>query len=370
MPSPFLKRQHKLSQILTATNLDALALNPGPNLTLLTGLNFHLMERPVVAVFRAEAEVLLILPALERAKLANLPYKILAFPYTEDRAAWHTAFNQAIEVGGLNGKKIGIIPQRLRLLELRFLETAAPQAEFLSAESVAADLRMVKDASEIASMRQAAQCAQNALTATLSTFKIGMTERQFAAELVIQLLRHGSDPHLPFAPIVASGPHSANPHATPTDRKISTGDLLLVDWGANVGGYFSDITRTFAVGEVDAQMWEIAQIVGDANTAGRDAVRAGIPAGEVDTSTRQIISQAGYGERFIHRTGHGLGREGHEEPYIAAGSEQILEVGMTFTVEPGIYIPNLGGVRIEDDVVVTQEGCESLTDLPRELIQI
>ncbi len=371
----FLERQHKLAQILAANQLDALALNPGPNLTHLTGLNFHLMERPVVAVFRPGAEVLLILPELEQAKLAQLPFKLQAFPYSEDRAAWPKAFRQAVEVGGLDGKRVGVIGRRLRVLELRFLEEAAPQAEFISAEAELAELRMKKDASEITSMRQAAHCAQNALTAALTELQIGMTEREFASELVIQLLRHGSDPHLPFAPIVASGPNSANPHATPTDRKFAEGEVLLIDWGANIDGYFSDITRTFAMGEVDAQMRQIAKIVADANAAGREAARAGIPTGEVDRATRAIISQAGHGERFIHRTGHGLGREGHEEPYISAGNEQILQVGMTFTIEPGIYIPQVGGVRgggvrIEDDVVITPEGCESLTDLPRELIEI
>ncbi|MBS1250881.1 MAG: Xaa-Pro dipeptidase [Chloroflexi bacterium] len=372
MPSPILERQQKLSQILIDNHLDALALNPGPNLVHLTGLNFHLMERPTVAFFRPEAAPLLILPELEQGKLAQLPFELQPFPYTEDRATWPQAFRRAVDTGGLRAKRVGIIPNRLRVLELRFLEEAAPQATFVPAEEVAAALRMRKDPQEIEHMRQAAHIAQEALEATLSQFKIGITEREFAAELTTQLLRHGSDPHLPFSPIVASGPHSANPHATPTARTITEGDLLLVDWGANVEGYFSDITRTFAVGDVGDSLREIAGIVKEANAAGRAAARAGTPAGEVDQAARTVISRAGYGEHFIHRTGHGLGREAHEEPYIAAGSDQILEVGMTFTIEPGIYLPRVGsvrggGVRIEDDVVITPEGCESLTDLPREM---
>jgi len=366
----FLRRQQNLNKILAAQQFDALALNAGPNLTHLTGLHFHLMERPVVGFFLRGEQPLFVLPELEGAKLAELPFEFQAFPYSEDLASWPKAFRQAVEAGGLDGKRIGVISRRLRVLELRFMEGAAPQAEFVPAEEVAAELRMRKDAQEIEAMRKAAQCAQMAIQRTLSKLEIGMTEREFAAELTTQLLRGGSDPELPFSPIVASGPNSANPHATPTDRKFAKGEVLLVDWGASVDEYFSDITRTFAMGEVSAQMKEIARVVEQANTAGRKIARAGLAAGDVDQAVRDVIFQAGYGDFFIHRTGHGLGREGHEEPYISAGNAQIIETGMTFTIEPGIYIPQVGGVRIEDDVVITPEGCESLTDLPRELIKV
>jgi Xaa-Pro dipeptidase len=143
--------------------------------------------------------------------------------------------------------------------------------------------------------------------------------------------------------------------------------MLVIDWGASYNGYISDITRTFAVGEVESEMEQIATIVLQANTAGRLAIRPGVPAGEVDQAARSVIEAAGYGRFFTHRTGHGLGMEGHEEPYIRSGSDLPLAAGMTFTIEPGIYLPDRNGVRIEDDVVVTEQGMESLTDLPREL---
>jgi Xaa-Pro dipeptidase len=187
---------------------------------------------------------------------------------------------------------------------------------------------------------------------------------------VSQLLHHGSDPHLPFFPIVAFGPNTANPHAVPTDRELKIGDLVLIDWGANWGGYFSDITRTFAMGDVNPELEQIANFVLKANEAGRSKIRDGVSAKSVDQATREIIINAGYGDYFIHRTGHGLGRETHEEPYISQYEETILEPGMTFTIEPGIYLPNRGGVRIEDDIVVTKDGCISLTKLPRELSQL
>ncbi len=194
-----------------------------------------------------------------------------------------------------------------------------------------------------------------------------MTERDLAAELVLQLLRHGSEPTLPFAPLVAAGPNGANPHATPTERPITPGDLVIVDWGAAYQGYFSDLTRTLAVGEVAPELEHIATVVAEANAAGRRAVQPGSPAGAVDAAARHVIENAGYGPYFIHRTGHGLGMEVHEPPYLYGGNERPLVPGMTFTVEPGIYLPNRGGVRIEDDVVVTEDGGESLSTLPRTL---
>jgi Xaa-Pro dipeptidase len=144
--------------------------------------------------------------------------------------------------------------------------------------------------------------------------------------------------------------------------------MLIIDWGANVGGYFSDLTRTFSIGRPDEEMKNIAQIVHQANSAAREIAGPGVTAQEVDRAARRVIEDAGYGEFFIHRTGHGLGLEGHEAPYIRDGNMMALEPGMTFTIEPGIYLPGRGGVRIEDDVVVTDEGLHSFSNLPRDLI--
>jgi Xaa-Pro dipeptidase len=186
-----------------------------------------------------------------------------------------------------------------------------------------------------------------------------------ASELVLQLLRAGSDSEFPFSPIVAGGPNSANPHAVPTDRKLVAGDMLVVDWGATVDGYFSDLTRTFAVSKIEKEMAVIAGLVLNANAAGRAAARPGITAGSVDQAARAEIERGGYGAQFTHRTGHGLGMEGHEEPYIFGENKLILAEGMTFTIEPGIYLRGRGGVRIEDNMVITADGAESLSDMPR-----
>ncbi len=378
MPNPpdrptvdvFSKRQNSLIHALQSTNLSALALNPGASLIYLTGLHFHLSERPVIAIFSPGQPVHLILPELEQAKLLDLTYPVQAYPYGEDPQFWVDSFHSALVAAALDSSRIGVEPRQLRLLEFHLLMQAAPEAEYISAEDTLASLRSIKDSSEILAMRKAAQIAQIALQATLPSIRTSISERELASELTLQLLRAGSNSEIPFAPIVSSGPNSANPHASPSDRLLQAGDLLVLDFGAGHLGYISDITRTFALGKIDPEYAHIAQLVLEANTASRYLARPGISAHEVDQAARAIITAGGYGPYFTHRTGHGLGLESHEEPYIRQGNPLILQPGMTFTIEPGIYLPQRNGVRIEDDVVITSTGLESLTDYPREVIQL
>jgi len=366
-PLPYVTRQTRLATALVASGLDALALNAGPSLTYLTGLNFHLSERPAVAIFVPHEPISLIIPEFETGKYASHSFPAQIYPYSEDPATWAGAFQAACKATQLSGRRVGVEPRRFRVLELRLLEAGSPQTSFLSAEELVASIRMYKDDSEVAAMRQAVGVAQDALRATLPLIKPGVRERELASELTAQILRHGSDAELPFAPIFASGSNSANPHAFPTERQLASGDLLILDWGASVGGYFSDLTRTFTLGEPDPELAHIAQIVLEANTAARARAKPGVLAGQVDGAARSVIEKAGYGAYFTHRTGHGLGLEAHEEPYIRAGNRMSLEPGMAFTIEPGIYLPGRGGVRIEDNIVITATGSECLSDLPRGL---
>lgn len=369
-PNPieiYLHRHARLAEALARRELDALALNPGPSLTYLTGLNFHLMERPVTVLFAPGRPPLIVHPELEKAKIEALPYPVEAVAYGEAPAGWPAAFRSAMQQTGIRDGKIGVEPARMRLLEFHYLKEAAPEADFVFAEAALADLRLYKDPEEVRRMQQAVRIAQHALEATLPVIHVGISEREIASELMLQLLRHGSDAELAFTPIVSGGPNGANPHASPGERPLQAGDLLVIDWGATYGGYISDLTRTFAIGAVDAELERIAAIVGEANAAGRAAARPGIACQEVDRAARQVIAAAGYGEYFTHRTGHGIGMEAHEEPYMREGNEQILQPGMAFTVEPGIYLPGRNGVRIEDNVVITADGAETLSDLPRHL---
>ena len=363
-------RLARLSASIRTSNLDALALNVSPSLIYLTGLHFHLSERPVVAFFTAEHAPAIILPELEMLKVSALPYEIKAFPYPENPAEWDSVFRAAVRWLGLEGKRIGVEPRSMRLLDFRYVQAAARGADFPDASAVVSSLRVRKEADEVAAMRQAVKVAQEALAATLPLVKIGMTEKELASELVVNLLRKGSQSEMPFAPIVSGGPNSANPHAIPSDRKLRGGDLLVFDWGAAVDGYISDLTRTFAVGEVDEECRKIHRIVQQANAAGRAAARPGVPCAAVDQAARAVIEQAGYGQYFTHRTGHGIGMEPHEDPYMRGDNMQLLEPGMAFTVEPGIYLPNRNGVRIEDNVVITETGAECLSDMPREMQEV
>jgi len=363
-------RLERLHTALEQAGLDAVMLNPGPTLAYLTQLHFHLMERPVVLLVTKDKDPVLVLPELELAKVSRLSYKINAFPYGEDPSAWGSVFHKAILSLGLDGKKIGVEPRQLRLLEFQYVRHGAPEADFPDASAALGSLRLRKDQTEVTAIGRAVKVAQAALESTLPSVKIGLTEKEIAAELTVQLLRHGSEPEFPFSPIVSSGPNSANPHASPSERKLQKGDLLVVDWGAAVDGYISDLTRTFAVGEVESEFQKIAAIVLKANEAGRIAGRPGVPCANVDKAARSVIEQSGYGVYFTHRTGHGIGMEGHEEPYMRGDNMQMLVPGMAYTVEPGIYLPDRGGVRIEDNVIVTKDGVEVLSDMPRELITV
>jgi len=360
-------RIQRLVERMGAAGVDCVALVPGPNLVYLTELHFHLSERPVIAFFPVSGQPALLVPTLEAVKTEHAPQPIgwRLFDYS-DESGPDAACARACAALGLSGKRLAVERLTMRVLELEMVQRDAPGVQVAPAEALLAELRVTKDADELAQMRQAVVIAEAALTRTLGTIRPGMTEQEVAAELTMNLLRGGSGA-LPFESIVQSGPNSASPHATPSSRRLAPGDLLLIDYGATVGGYASDITRTFALGELATELVEVHEIVQAANAAGRAAAEPGVPCQEVDRAARRVIEEAGYGEYFIHRTGHGLGLETHEPPYIVEGNAQRLAVGMTFTVEPGIYLPGRGGVRVEDDVVITADGCESLTTFDRRL---
>ncbi|HET89871.1 MAG TPA: aminopeptidase P family protein [Chloroflexi bacterium] len=356
-------RLSRLIEQASAAGFHAAGLMPGPNLFYLTGLSFHLSERPVVALFPVQGTPAIVLPALEAAKIETTTVEMTPFPYTDEEG--HTdAFQRACAALELRDRVIGVEALRMRLLEVRLLERYAPGSRILPAEDVLAELRMCKDEQELTHMRRAVSRVEAALGATMRQVKAGMTEREVAGLLTMHMLQAGGEA-LAFEPIVVAGPNAASPHAVPSDRAIQPGETIVVDCGVTVGGYASDITRTFAIGELAPELAAVYEAVRAANEAGRAAAGPGVPAENVDRAARQVIEAAGYGPHFIHRTGHGLGLETHEPPYIVAGNQRRLQPGMTFTVEPGIYLPGRGGVRIEDDVVITDDGAASLTTFPR-----
>jgi Xaa-Pro aminopeptidase len=230
-------------------------------------------------------------------------------------------------------------------------------------------LRWAKDAEEIALVRSAQDATDGAFEDILDLLVVGITERQAGAQLELAMARHGAD-GLSFDPIVAFGEHAAEPHHRPCHRTLDEGDVIKMDFGALVGGYHTDMTRTVAFGEPASELRKVHDVVAAAQQAGIDALRPGATAGDVDGAARSVIEDAGYGDRFTHGLGHGVGLEIHEGPSLRRNGEDVLPVGAVVTVEPGIYLPGMGGGRIEDTVEVTDEGSNVLGVSTRELIEL
>ncbi len=226
-------------------------------------------------------------------------------------------------------------------------------------------LRAVKDGEEIARIREAAAVAAHALNAVLARIRPGITEREIAADLD-DAIRRGGAQDASFPTIVASGANSALPHARPQNRTVRMGDLITIDFGAVFDGYRSDETCTVALGRADAKQEQVYQVVKDAHDRAMEAIRAGVACRAIDAVARNWIDKQGFGESFTHGTGHGVGLDVHEYPRLAAQSEAVLEAGMVVTVEPGVYLPGLWGVRIEDLVVVQKDGCEVLSKISKD----
>jgi Xaa-Pro aminopeptidase len=226
-------------------------------------------------------------------------------------------------------------------------------------------MRSVKDPDELAALKRAARIVDAGIAAAASAIAPGVTEREVAAAAERAMAAAGAD-SIPFNAVLA-GPNSALPHGQTSDYAMRDGDMVICDIGATYRGYNGDITRTFAVGKPTSQMARIHSIVYDANRAACQAARPKVTGEQLDWIARDVITRAGFGGYFTHRTGHGLGLEIHEEPYIVQGATEPLKAGMVFTIEPGIYIPGVGGVRIEDDLALTDDGCMVLTASPREL---
>lgn len=276
-------------------------------------------------------------------------------------------------MGGMEGEldfsRLGCEGDYLTHLQFNALGERLPGREIRPTAGLVEGLRAIKDEGEIGAIAAAAGLSDQALDHILPFIREGVTEAELALEIEFFMRRKGAE-GAAFSLIVASGPRSAMPHGTATGRRLAGGELLTMDFGAVVGGYCSDITRTVAVGRADKKMEEIYRIVLEAQLAGIDAVREGVPASAADRAAREVIRRHGYGGNFGHSTGHGLGLQVHESPRLSSRDNSILRKGMVVTVEPGIYLPGWGGVRIEDSVVVEEKGCRVLTSSPKEKLMV
>jgi Xaa-Pro dipeptidase len=270
-------------------------------------------------------------------------------------------------VAGLGVERLGVEAGHMTLETARALRETMPKVELFETSGVVEEMRAVKDEREIASMKRAFAAADAALASLMHQLKEGMTEIDLAAILEFEMRQAGSE-GVSFDTIAGFGKNAAEPHHPPTTRALKRGDMIKVDFGAIIDGYHSDMTRTFAFGEPSSEMTEIYALVKASNQAGLDAVRAGRPTGDVDAAARGVVYERGYD--YGHGTGHGVGLEIHESPPVRRGAQLVMQEGMVLTVEPGIYIPGTGGVRIEDTVVVRADGCDILTGTTKELVII
>jgi Xaa-Pro aminopeptidase len=266
--------------------------------------------------------------------------------------------------------RAAIAPSRLSLAGWNILKKAAGKGvRWVAIDGLVDRLRAVKDASEIERIGDAARVGSEVMEETIRLVRPGVTELELAAEIGYRMRRKGASGES-FEAIVAAGPRSALPHARPTARQIGKNELVVLDLGAILRRYCSDLTRTVYVGRAPSRVRRWYQAVLEAQAAGRDAVRAGVTTGAVDAATRAVLQRKGLGRYFVHSTGHGIGLEIHEDPRLARGQKTLLETGNVVTLEPGVYVEGVGGIRIEDDAVVTPRGAEILTTAPREFLEI
>ncbi|NHC14339.1 M24 family metallopeptidase [Motilibacter deserti] len=344
--------------------LDALLVTPGPDLRYLTGYDAVTLERLTCLVVRAYDEPLVVVPQLERAAALASPIGSLGLGV----ATWQeTDDPYAIVAATVPGANRVAVDDRMWAVKALEFRRALPNAEQEAAGVVLRELRMRKDAPEVAALRAAGAAIDRVHARVGEWLRAGRTEREVARDIVDAILAEGHV-RADFA-IVASGPNGASPHHEVSDRVISPGDPVVVDIGGTTEeGYCSDSTRTYAVGEPPADFLAYYGALQAAQEAACAAASPGMPCEEVDRAAREVLEEAGWGEKFIHRTGHGIGLETHEDPYIVAGNLQLLEPGMAFSVEPGVYVEGRHGARIEDIVVCTADGAERLNARPRDLV--
>jgi len=344
--------------------LGAILVTPSADLTYLLGYDAMQLERLTALLVRPGDDPVLVVPGLERPRAAATPAGgVTEIVSWRDDDGPYPTLSRYLQHGG----KLAVA-DRMLASHLLDLQATFSRSSFVSASPILAGLRSRKDPGEIDLLARAAAGADQAFDRIVAQTFEGRTEQDIA-EALGGLLREFGHESVGFA-IVGSGPNGASSHHVPTDRPIGRGDVIVLDFGGRVSGYCSDMTRTVSVGEPTAEATEVHDIVKRAQEAAFQAVRPGVAAEEIDRTARRVIEDAGYGAHFIHRTGHGIGLEEHEEPYIVAGNQQQLEPGMCFSIEPGIYLEDRFGVRIEDIVTVTEDGARSLNDAPRDLLVV
>lgn len=347
-------RIEKLAAAMAEAGVDAFLANDSVTMSYLHGFGEDSHERYLTLAISPAGKVALIAPALSASQARRVGIDdIRPWADGEDPMA---LFAQLADEWNLRTGIVAVEPT-FHARHILNMQAAMPAVLFRDGEEILSDVMRVKDAQELDLMRQAAKIADDAYVAALPQIRAGMTEKMVEAILRLEMKARGGKPT--FA-IVATGPGSAEPHHLSDDTVIKPGNILLMDFGCEVEGYQSDITRTVAVGSATDRMREMYDVVYRAHMAGRAAIRPGVAACDIDDAARKVIEDAGCGEAFFHRLGHGIGMRGHESPYISSANTAPLEAGNCFSIEPGVYFAGEFGIRIENIVVATENGHESL----------
>ena len=350
-------------------SFDGALITPGSNLFYLSGMNpRNVMERLFILVVYPDKKPSLILPKLFEDEIEKARIDLEGIHLWGDTDDPYELLSELLDDLESDHGKL-LIEDSMPADTLMNIKDDIEKYDWISLDSMTSDLRKIKNNEEIKFMKKAAEIADKSYSDILEEDVKGMTEKELAS-LIDYLLKKNGAEETSFKTIVASGPNSANPHHTPTERKIIEGDLLIMDFGAKYEGYCSDITRTIAIGDISDNAEEIYNIVKKALYQAKKISNKGIEARKIDKTARDVIKNKGYGKYFKHRVGHGIGLDAHEEPYLTEDNEEKVNRGMTFTIEPGIYLKGEFGVRIEDDMWAKKRTSESLTKSGRDIVKL
>lgn len=369
------KRLHSLRAQLKVEGLDGCALLPGASYAYYTGqfksvdLLTTVLLIPAAESSLAERPVLLLPGFEEYTTSSEMPYPVDTIPYERNSLGYVAGCARMAAEVGLAERRIGVESTGMRFQEAEALRASSPGVSLVSIDEILSGIRAIKSSDEVELMREAARLTEKALDEVIADLRPGMSEIELRSRLHIALLDAGSDGP-GFDTLISSGPRGALQHAAPSARVIGPGDAVILDVGARYCGYTADITRTVVLNPASDEFVKIYNIIRTANAAARQAAKPGIAAKDVDRAARDVIEAGGYGEAFIHGTGHGLGMDVHEPPRVALGDSTVLRPGMVITIEPGIYLAGRFGVRIEDDIAITQGGHDRLTSFSHDLIVV
>lgn len=361
------KQIHVLTQFMNTSKLDVLILGPSSDLEYLTGIHPLADERFKALFILSDGRYFYIAPELYYEETREALGEDTDIITWGDSEGFLTAINKAEAKYGFDGKNIGV-NDGIRAIDIIEISNIVHE-KFLNGSSIMENIRLIKTQSERDNLRKAALIADEAAKDIVKFIHPGMSEKDIKNKLEELLLEHGGQ-ELAFETIVASGPNSSRPHYNDSSRIIEENDVIIMDFGCRYNGYCSDMSRTVFVGEPTEEQKKIYSIVLEANTKGEARAMEGVTAEDVDLAARNVIREAGYGEYFINRTGHGVGTAVHEAPYIKEGNKQVLEDGMVFSVEPGIYIPGRFGMRVENIVLINDGKGEVMNKAPKDMIII